>query len=104
MPGARGVAGARELERGVGAELSREVGVELEREVGAKLKTEVGAEELERAVNMLEGGDLGASLLDEGHVEQPTVARGRLPPLGGNHAAQQRGDVVVVRRLSAQRR
>ena len=89
------MAGAWELKRGVGAELSREVGVELECEVGA---------ELERAVNMLEGGDLGASLLDEGHVEQPTVARGRLPPLGGNHAAQQRGDVVVVRRLSGQRR
>ena len=87
--------GARGLKRGVGAELSHEVGVELEREVVAGM---------ERAVNMLKGGDLGASLLDEGHVEQPTVARGRLPPLGGNHAAQQRGDVVVVRRLSGQRR
>ena len=38
----------------------------------AGLKTEVGAE-LERAVDMLEGGNLGAPLLDEGHVEQRTV-------------------------------
>jgi len=32
----------------------------------------VGAE-LERAVDVLEGGNLGAPLLDEGHVEQRTV-------------------------------
>ena len=72
----------------VAAELKREVAAELKREVEAGRKTEVGAE-LERAIDVLEGGDLGAPLLDEGHVEQRPVTRGRLPPFGCHHAAQQ---------------